>query len=75
MVLDRETIRTDLTYGKIVRQSQDVEHTPTSLKGRQTCSIKITRLLKSETLGERKEKSLNMEAFGPRLMWRPFVGL
>lgn len=46
-----------------------------SLKGRHSCSVKITRLVKSEMLEERKEKSLNMEGFGPRLMWRPFVGL
>lgn len=40
IVLDRETIGRDLTYGEIVRHSYT-----TSLKGRHACSIKITRLV------------------------------
>lgn len=71
---DRGTIRTDLTYSEVVVQSQDVGHLPASSAGT-PCSIKITRLVKSEKFEERKEKSLNMEGFRLRLMWGSFVGL
>lgn len=39
-----------------------------SLRRRHAYSVKITRLVKSEKLEERKEKSLNMEGFKLRLM-------